>query len=68
MKNLALILSVACAMNALADTYDEQLDYIDTSGTQWIDTGIVPVYGSTRMIAELAMLETSDARWASRSA
>ena len=61
MKRLITAVTAVAAgcLGAFADTYDEKLDYIDTTGTQWVDTGIVPAYGSTRMVAELAMLETS---------
>ena len=59
MKRLiAAVTAVAAGcLGAFADTYDEKLDYIDTTGTQWVDTGILPKALTTRVRARVAVLE-----------
>lgn len=48
----------ACLVgSALADTYDEELEFIETSGSQWVDTGLVPDRLKTRITASYAILE-----------
>ena len=47
---LFLVLAVIGVVPVGADTYDEKLDYIDTTGTQWIDTGILPRLNRFQMV------------------
>lgn len=59
MKRLiAAVASVVCAVlcrTALGEI--ECLDYIDATGSQWVDTGIVPYRPTIRVAADFAILE-----------
>ena len=40
MKKLIALAAVAVCGIAFADTYDERLEFLETTGTQWVDTGL----------------------------
>ena len=43
--NMIAVAAVAAAL--AADTYDHRVQYLESSGTQFIDTGIIPSWDTT---------------------
>lgn len=41
--------------------YDAEIEYLESSGTQWIDTGIIGIQPTDEFSTEVAMLSTSSA-------
>ena len=60
MKKLIALAAVAVCGIAFADTYDERLEFLETTGTQWIDTGLRLNFRRARMEARFRMLEIPD--------
>ena len=54
---LSFALSLAMLGSSRAETPDAFLDYVESSGTQWIDTGVAGKTG-IRMVAEMEWVET----------
>lgn len=58
MNAKTLFLFAAAVSSALsADTYDERLAFVETDGSQWIDTGIHPNPKRTRIAAAFRVME-----------
>ena len=57
LSRLSFALSLAVLGSSRADTPDAFLDYVESSGSQYIDTGVTGKTG-TRMVAEMEWVET----------
>lgn len=56
MKKLVLLVPLV-ALSVFADTYDARLEFVDSTGVQYIDTGVVPNSRFTRAEARFLVLE-----------
>ena len=57
MKKLSVVAAVAVCGIAFADTYDERLEFLETTGTQWIDTGLRLNFKYSRVRGRFRLLE-----------
>ena len=57
MKRLIALAAVAVCGIACADTYDERLEFLETTGTQWIDTGLRLNFKYSRVRGRFRLLE-----------
>lgn len=57
MKKLIVFAAVAVCGIAFADTYDERLEFLETTGTQWIDTGLRLNFKYSRVRGRFRLLE-----------
>ena len=57
LRRLSFVLSLVALGSSNAETPDAFLDYVESTGTQYIDTGVTGKTG-TRMVAEMEWAET----------
>jgi hypothetical protein len=53
---ICCFIAILASLTASAGTYDELLPFVESDGSQWIDTGIKPNPQRTRMIANFRVI------------
>lgn len=62
MKELTGLALTACAaLAAVADTYDEKIEFVESTGSQYVDTGYLPNPRRTTICADWRLVEQAEA-------